>query len=226
MSASSSNSPRASMIAVPCSPIVPDSRMRSPGRIESAASRARGSRSPTPAVQMYIPSAAPRSTTLVSPPTMSHLRGVRGRRDRLDLGLQVVRREPLLEDQRERERARARARHGEVVHGPVDGEVADRAAREAERLDHERVGGERQRGAADLERRGVLRRLSAEGRLEQPLDHALGRLAAGAVRHVHPLGAELAALRARGLDDLEDALLLAPGDAHTTSRSRAKRPKL
>src|SRR4051812_48507536 len=32
MSASSSNSPRASMIAVPCSPTAPDSRIRSPGR--------------------------------------------------------------------------------------------------------------------------------------------------------------------------------------------------
>ena len=69
-----------------------------------------------------------------------HLGRLRGRRDRLHLGLQVVGGEALLEDQRERERARARARHGEVVHGAVHGEVADRAAREAERLDHERVG--------------------------------------------------------------------------------------
>ena len=54
IAASSSNSPRASMIAVPCSPIVPDSRIRSPGRIAVAAVCARGSRWPTPVVQMYI----------------------------------------------------------------------------------------------------------------------------------------------------------------------------
>src|SRR3954452_2606559 len=68
MSASSSNSPRASMIAVPCAPIGPESRMRSPGRGGEKA--ARGSRWPRPVVVMYRPSACPRSTTLVSPPTI------------------------------------------------------------------------------------------------------------------------------------------------------------
>src|SRR5215217_74704 len=68
-SASSSNSPRASMIAVPCSPIEPDSRIRSPGRIAAGDRWARGSRLPTPVVHTYIPSALPRSTTLVSPVT-------------------------------------------------------------------------------------------------------------------------------------------------------------
>ena len=57
ISASRSNSPRESMIAVPCSPIEPETRIASPGRIESAASAARGSRAPTPVVQMYIESA-------------------------------------------------------------------------------------------------------------------------------------------------------------------------
>ncbi len=55
------------MIAVPCSPIAPDTRMRSPGRTACGDSRARGSRRPTPVVQTYIPSAFPRSTTFVSP---------------------------------------------------------------------------------------------------------------------------------------------------------------
>src|SRR4051794_19940666 len=67
ISASSSNSPRASMIAVPCSPMLPESRMRSPGRV--GANSARGSRRPTPVVQIYMPSAWPRSTTFVSPVT-------------------------------------------------------------------------------------------------------------------------------------------------------------
>ncbi len=67
--ASSSNSPRASMIAVPWSPIVPDTMMRSPGRRPAGDSDARSSTAPTPAVQRYIWSAWPRSTTLVSPAT-------------------------------------------------------------------------------------------------------------------------------------------------------------
>ena len=65
---SSSNSPRASMIAVPCAAIGPESRIRSPGRAGSNC--ARGSLRPSPVVVMYIPSAWPRSTTLVSPPTI------------------------------------------------------------------------------------------------------------------------------------------------------------
>ena len=152
-SASSSNSPRASMIAVPCSPIVPDSRMRSPGRIASAARRARGSRcADAGGADVHAVGGAALDDLGVAghdlDPAASAARG-----DRLDLGLQVVRGEALLEDQRQAERERARARHGQVVDGPVHGQVADRAAREAERLDDERVGREGERGAVDLDRR-------------------------------------------------------------------------
>ena len=62
---------------------------------------------------------------------------------------------------------------------------------------------------------------------EQPLDQRLRRLAAGAVGHRDALVAELRALGAGGLDDPEDPLLAvatSDGGAHTTSRSRAKRP--
>ena len=69
--ASRSNSPRESMIAVPWSPIDPDSRMRSPGRRPAGDRFARGSTRPMPVVQTYIASAWPRSTTLVSPATIS-----------------------------------------------------------------------------------------------------------------------------------------------------------
>src|SRR3954447_5000917 len=68
MSASSSNSPRASMIAVPCRPIGPERTIRSPGC--GGANAARGSRRPIPVVVMYMPSAWPPSTAVVSPPTM------------------------------------------------------------------------------------------------------------------------------------------------------------
>jgi hypothetical protein len=59
------------MIAVPWSPIVPDTRMRSPGRRLAGESCARRSIAPTPAVHKYIWSACPRSTTFVSPATTS-----------------------------------------------------------------------------------------------------------------------------------------------------------
>ena len=74
---------------------------------------------------------------------------------------------------------------------------------------------------------GHLRELPpAQRGYEQALDQALGGLAAGAVGHVDVLVAELGPLPARRLEDPED-LLLALGHGHqTTSRSRAKRPKL
>ena len=101
IAASSSNSPRASMIAVPCSPIVPDSRMRSPGRIASAARRR---------ARIALPDAGRADVHLVGGAALDdlgvagddlHAGAACGRGDRLHLGPQVVRREALLEDQRQ-----------------------------------------------------------------------------------------------------------------------------
>ena len=78
ISASSSNSPRASMIAVPCSPMLPDSRMRSPGRRPAGESCARDRGGRRRSVHTYMPSAWPRSTTLVSPATTSTPAASRG----------------------------------------------------------------------------------------------------------------------------------------------------
>ena len=108
--ASSSNSLRASMIAVPCSPMLPDRMMRSPGRSAAGDSVARGSRRPRPVVHTYMPSAWPRSTTLVSPATISTPAVARCRGDRLDLGPQVVGRQALLQHQRQAQRERPGAR--------------------------------------------------------------------------------------------------------------------
>ena len=73
----------------------------------------------------------------------------------------------------------------------------------------------------------LLERPGAERGDEQALDQPLRRLAARAVRHRDVRVAELRLLAAGGLDDPED-LALALGDrvgrAHTSSRSRAKRP--
>src|SRR5689334_7875005 len=64
-----SSSPRASRMVSPWSPIGPERSTWSPGRTEAGPRRSRASTSPSPAVVMYIPSALPCSTTLVSPPT-------------------------------------------------------------------------------------------------------------------------------------------------------------
>jgi hypothetical protein len=152
--------------------------------------------------------------------------GLRGGGDRRDLGAQVLGRQSLLEHQRERQRQRPRAGDREVVDRAVDRELADRAAREADRPDHEGVGGHGQRRPVDRDRARVPHRgegLRAEGGDEQPLDHRLRRLAAGAVGHRHLRVAELPPLGPRGLDDPENPGL-ALRDAHTSVRSRAKRP--
>ena len=57
---------------------------------------------------------------------------------------QLVDREALFDDERGRQPRRLGALHREVVHRAVDGEMADRAAREAQRLHDERVGAERE----------------------------------------------------------------------------------
>ena len=132
------------MIAVPCSPMLPDSRIRSPGRSAAGDSRARGSRRPIPVVHTYMPSAWPRSTTFVSPATISTPAVRAACAIASTSALSCSRFETLLEDQREAERERPRAGHGQVVDRPVDRELADRAAREAQRLDHVGVGRERE----------------------------------------------------------------------------------
>ncbi len=134
--------------------------------------------------------------------------------DRLDLAPQDLRLEALLEHQRKADRDRQRAGGGEVVHRAVDGELADRAAGEAQWLDHVGVGGQGQAKTLDRDRACVgelVERLGGECRGEQALDQRLGRLASGAVGHRDPLVLEPRALRARRLDDLEDPLLLGRG---------------
>src|SRR5438552_3177001 len=144
-----------------------------------------------------------------------------GAGDGLDLRLQRLRAQALLEHERERQRLRAGARHREVVDGPVHRELADRAAREADRFHDEAVGGQRE--VADEARVAELgERIGPEGRQQEALDQALGRLAPGAMRHRDLSLAAPPRLPAGRLDDPEDPLLAQL--AHTTSRSRAKRP--
>ncbi len=68
MSASMARSPRASMTAIPWSPMVPEMISRSPGR--TAGNDRPAGITPTPAVVTNRPSAAPLGTTFVSPVTI------------------------------------------------------------------------------------------------------------------------------------------------------------
>ena len=69
-SASNSSPSRAAMIAMPWQPIGPLTRMRSPSRARPGAGAKSSRSTPTPVVLMNMPSALPRSTTLVSPVTI------------------------------------------------------------------------------------------------------------------------------------------------------------
>ena len=138
-----------------------------------------------PVVVTYIESQRPRSTTFVSPATTS-TPAADAADDRLHLGAELLRAEALLEHERQRDRERPGAGDGQVVHRPVDGELADRAAREADRLDDEAVRRQREPEAVEDEGSGVVEAGEAvreEGRDEQPLDQRPARLAARAVRH-------------------------------------------
>ena len=216
ISASRSNSSRASMIAVPCSPIGPDTstlvaradavgaqlaradrprRCRScrgtcrrRRRVRRPSCRRRRSRRPRRARRVAIASTSARRTSASRPSSR------------------------IIETVSASGRAPAMARSLTVpltASSPIDPPgkrsglttklsvvIASRGATERNRA---RVAERRQR-----------RRL-CERRHEQPLDQRLRRLAAGAVGERDLLVAEPRPLRARGLDDLEHALLAAGG---------------
>ena len=95
-------------------------------------------------------------------------------------------REAFLEDEPGRQVERRGPGDRQVVDGAVDGQVADVAAREEQRLDHVGVRGERHPGPVDRQLGRVLERLEervAEGVEKDRLDQGLGRLAARPVRH-------------------------------------------
>jgi len=102
---------------------------------------------------------------------------------------EVLDRKSLLEDEARRQRHGAGTAHGEVVHRPVNREGSDVAAGEEQRLDDERVGGERQPGAIDVEAGAIVQNFEsrvAERLEEEALDQHLRHPAAAAVSQEHP----------------------------------------
>ena len=139
------SSPRATITAMPWSPSVPETSTRSPGRTRSGPSS-------TPVgddadagrrhVERRPPCRARRPSCRRSRPARRRPRAARAI-ERGDAA-QVGDREALLDDEPGRERERPRAGDREVVDRAVDGELADVAAGEEERLDDVGVGRERE----------------------------------------------------------------------------------
>lgn len=162
-----------------------------------------------------------------------HLRRRGGPRHRRADPPQVLDREALLQDETGRQVQRPGPAHRKVVHGAVDGEVADVAAGEEQRGDHVGVGREREPRAARGEDRAVLQRFEqrvAERVEEHRLDQRLGRLAARAVGHRDVLLAHAGLPLPGAVDAFEDLFLAGrPGLGHlvaSLTRCREKRPKL
>ena len=114
-SAPRSNSPRASMIAVPWSPMRPETRIASPGP-QRVGRQARARVAPAEAGRADVHAVG---VTALDDLRVAgddrHARRRGGARDRLDLGAQRLGVQALLEDQREAERQRLRSGHREVV---------------------------------------------------------------------------------------------------------------
>ena len=119
----------------------------SPGRTLLGSIAAGATIWPTPAVLMNMPSALPRSTTLVSPVTSRTPAVAAASTHRHRDPAQGRNRQPLLQYEADAEIERPRSTHGEVVDGAVDGESADVAAGEDEWLHHVGIGGEGDRSA-------------------------------------------------------------------------------
>ena len=140
--------------------------------------------SPTPAVVTNRPSALPRSTTFVSPATTATPAASAARAIERGDPAQVGDGEALLDDEAGREPERRRAGDGEVVDRAVDGELADVAAGEEERLDDVGVGREGEPRAAHLADGGVAELVEQRVRElleEEALDERPRRLPARAV---------------------------------------------
>ena len=127
-----------------------------------------------------------------------HAGSRRGLAHRCHNALQRFDGKTFFEDEAGAQRQRARAAHRQVVHRPVDRQLADRSAGEEQRPHHVGVGGECQTARGGLDRRAVVpcrQRRIAEGRVEHFFQQLLRHAHAAAVRQ-HDLSAALRGARA------------------------------
>jgi hypothetical protein len=103
---------------------------------------------------------------------------------RCDNSLQCFQRQTLFENERSAQPEGNRATHGEIVDGALNRERADVSPAEQERLDNERIGGDRQANAIDgndgLIFEAVQKRIAERGKKDL-LEQFRAQLAAAAV---------------------------------------------
>ena len=172
-STSSASSPRATITAMPWSPSVPETSTRSPGQDAAGAEpHAFGDQADPGRVEVEPVCLAALDDLRVAGRD-DHPGGLGSARHRAGEPAQPRHLEALLDHEPGREHERPCAGDGQVVHRPVDRELADVAAGELERLDDVRVGREREPRAVQLEQRRVAERVEqrvAELLEEEPLD--------------------------------------------------------
>ncbi len=126
-----------------------------------------------PVVVMYMPSALPCSTTLVSPPAMRTPAFARRLAMARTSASQDIGGQSGFENEGDDQGFGSGAGDGEIVHRAVDGEFADGAAGKTQRLDDKTVGGHSDAGAVDLNVRSVgqaVRGGTVKKRREQAFD--------------------------------------------------------
>ena len=126
----------------------------------------------------------PRFTTLVSPVTSCTPASCAAFAHGFDDPVQLVDEKAFFQNEGGRQVQRTCATHGEIIHRAIDGKSADVAARKEDGRHDERVGGEGQACAIDLEDGLVVelvQRRIGEGRKENLLDKLGGELSAAAM---------------------------------------------
>ena len=219
--------------------MVPVTRMRSPGR--SPKSGTTRSVKATPAVLSTRPSSSPLPITLVSPVTIGAPASREVARIEAWIRSQLGDGEAVLEDHRAGEGQHlGGAHHRQVVHRPGDGQPADVAAGEEERVDHVGVGGDHEPAVADPERRAVVHRAEPDadprgllGALDEDLlDERPHRPSAGAVLEADALvprgsggshGRASPALRRSGWPPYWCQILQVPSLRHHAGAHRRRR---
>ncbi len=142
----------------------PERRTLSPGRTDAGLISMPGIGAPMPVVEMYMRSALPCSTTLVSPPTMRTPASRAASAMACNFCLQYFGGQARFENESDDQSFGTCARNGEVVYGTIDGEFADGAAGKAQRIHDEAIGGD-----GDAARRSIFKcAASASGSVEAP----------------------------------------------------------
>src|ERR1035438_7575828 len=148
---------RSARMAIPWSPMGPESSTRSPGRTSAGERRTPSGTSPMPVVLMNTPSPLPFSTTLVSPVTIS-------------TGMSSAARP--IDSATPPPGPGGRPPHPQIVHRAIPRQRSDVAAAKEQRLNHEGIRREGEPRAPELQYRLVVQPVEDRAVKERPKDIA------------------------------------------------------